>query len=140
MVHQLLQLLLPLGLNVQTNTPVKSVSPIRNADGLWTIHTERGTITTRKIVYATNGYTAQLLPSYTGRIVPVRGICSRITTPSGANSPHLVNTYAIRFDSLNYDYLIPRSDGSIIVGGARQRFWHNPERWFSTVRDDEQIE
>lgn len=36
--------------------------------------------------------------------------------------------------------MIPREDGSIIVGGARQLFWHNPERWFGTVKDDELVE
>lgn len=139
MVQQLVQGLLEKGVNLQANTPVKSVSSTRNARGLWTVDTERGSIATRKVVYATNGYTAQVLPEYTDRIVPVRGICSRIVTTQGPNSPHLVNTYGIRFDSSNNDYLIPRADGSIIVGGARQRFWHMREQWFDNVRDDELV-
>jgi hypothetical protein len=67
-------------------------------------------------------------------------VCSHIDSPLKRQTPHLNNTYAIRFDSRNYDYLIPRTDGSIIVGGARQRFWHKPERWFNTVRDDELVD
>ncbi|EMR69616.1 putative fad dependent oxidoreductase superfamily protein [Eutypa lata UCREL1] len=139
MVQQLVEKLLEKGLNLQANTPVKSVSSTRNSQGLWTIETERGTIAAHKVVYATNGYTAQVLPEYTDRIVPVRGICSRIVTPRGPNSPHLVNTYGIRFDPSNNDYLIPRADGSIVVGGARQRFWHVRDQWFDNVRDDELV-
>lgn len=140
MVHQLLHKLLEQGLNIHANTPVSSVSSARDSDGLWTVMTPRGSIRTPKVVYATNGYTAEVLPEYNHHIVPVRGICSHIESPKGSGTPHLVNTYGIRFDSSNNDYLIPRADGSIVVGGARQRFWHNRERWFDNVHDDELID
>lgn len=139
MVHQLLQGLLEKGLNLQANTPVASISPTPDADGRWTVQTPRGSIKAGKVVVATNGYTAQVLPQYEDRIVPIRGICSRITSPRGPNTPHLVNTYGIRFDSSNNDYLIPRADGSIVVGGARQMFWHKRDTWFDNVRDDELV-
>lgn len=139
MIQQLLGKLLPKGLNLQANTPVKSVSPTPDAKGRWTVHTDRGAISAGKVVYATNGYTANVLPEYEGRIVPVRGICSHIASPKGRDTPHLVNTYGIRFDARNNDYLIPRADGSIVVGGARQRFWHDRGRWFDNVRDDELV-
>lgn len=102
--------------------------------------TPDGLIKARKIIYATNGYTSHLLPEYARCIVPIRGIACHISSPKGTDTPHLVNTYGIRFDARNNDYLIPRPDGSIIVGGARQRFWHNKERWYGTIRDDELIE
>lgn len=140
MVNQLLEGLLNQGLNLQTNTPVDSVSSTMDADEKWTIRTKRGTIKASKVIHATNGYTAQVLPEYKDRIIPVRGICSRIASPKGPKSPHLVNTYGIRFDARNNDYLIPRPDGSIIVGGARQRFWHKREAWFDNIRDDELVE
>lgn len=139
MIHQLLQKLLREGLNLQTHTPVQSVSATTDTEGRWTVNTERGTIRAAKVIYATNGYTAQVLPEYKGRIVPVRGICCHIASPKGRDTPHLVNTYGIRFDSRNNDYLIPRADGSIVVGGARQRFWHNRHQWFDNVRDDELV-
>ncbi|KAF2019915.1 FAD dependent oxidoreductase [Aaosphaeria arxii CBS 175.79] len=139
MIHQLLEGLLKKGLNLQTNTPTQSVSSTKDADGNWTVQTPRGTIKARKVVFATNGYTAQILPEYKDKIVPVRGICSRISSPRGVATPHLVNTYGIRFDARNNDYLIPRADGSIVVGGARQRFWHHREQWFDNVRDDELV-
>ncbi|KAF4950356.1 hypothetical protein FSARC_13220 [Fusarium sarcochroum] len=99
-----------------------------------------GSINAQKVIFATNGYTGHLLPEYARCIVPIRGIASHISSPKGTNTPHLVNTYGIRFDAINNDYLIPRPDGSIIVGGARQRFWHDKERWYGTVRDDELID
>lgn len=139
MIHHLLEGLLKKGLNLQTNTPVQSVSPTTDAEGRWTVETDRGSISASKVIYATNGYTAQVLPEYKDRIIPVRGICSHISSSKGRDTPHLVNTYGIRFDARNNDYLIPRADGSIIVGGARQRFWHKKDQWFDNVRDDELV-
>ncbi|KAH0423422.1 FAD dependent oxidoreductase [Colletotrichum camelliae] len=137
MIHQILQRLLEKGaINLQANTPVSSISETPDADGSWTVQTPRGAIRAGKVVVATNGYTAQVLPQHADRIVPVRGICSRITSARGAHTPHLVNTYGIRFDGVNNDYLIPRADGSIVVGGARQMFWHRRAEWFDNVRGD----
>ncbi|KAJ4132513.1 hypothetical protein NW754_015330 [Fusarium falciforme] len=115
-------------------------SSTQDSNGSWTVTTPDGLIKAQKIIYATNGYTSHLLPEYTRCIVPIRGIACHISSPKGTDTPHLVNTYGIRFDARNNDYLIPRPDGSIIVGGARQRFWHNKERWYGTIRDDELIE
>lgn len=142
MVHQLLAKLLKQDhkLNVQANTPVISVSEIIDETGKWTIETPRGTVKAGNVIHATNGYASQVLPEYTRSITPIRGVCSHIDSPSKQKSPHFNNTYALRFDGRNYDYLIPRADGSIIVGGARQRFWHKPERWFNNVRDDELVD
>lgn len=140
MVHQPLDRLLTTKclLNVQANTPVTSVSGTRC--GEWIVQTPRGAIKAKKIVYATNAYTSDDLLEYSQAITLIRGICCNTKSSQGKEAPHLVNTYALRFDSRNYNYLIPRADGSIIVGGARRRFWHKPERWFGTVRDDEMVE
>lgn len=140
MVHQLLEKLLDKGLSLHANTPVSTVSSAPDSSGMWMVHTPRGTVKARKVIFATNGYTSQVLPEYRNSIVPVRGICSHIDSPKHQDSPHLVNTYGIRFDALNNDYLIPRADGSIVVGGARQRFWPNRDRWFDNFRDDELID
>ena len=140
MVHQLLTKLLKQGVNAQANTPVTSVSSSQDSSGWWSVNTARGTIRARKVIYATNGYTASVLPEYDDSIVPIRGICSHIESPKGVDAPLLVNTYGIRFDARNNDYLIPRADGSIVVGGARQRFWHKRDRWFGITRDDELVD
>ena len=121
-------------------TTVQSVSSTKDGFGRWTVNTSRGGIRSSKIIHATNGYTGQMLLEYRRSITPIRGICSHITSPRGTNVSHLNNTYGIRFDARNNDYLIPRPDGSIVVGGARQRFWHNKDRWFDTTNDDELVE
>ncbi len=123
MIQQLLARLIEAGLQVHAHTPVTKVSSSRDSQGRWTVETPRGSFTAGKIVYCTNAYTSALLPRYKNRIIPVRGICSHLTTSKGRDSPHLPNTYSLRFDSQQYDYLIPRSDGSIVVGGAREAFW-----------------
>lgn len=139
MVHHLLGYLIKQGVNLQTNTPVTKVSSSRDHEKRWTVETPRGTISASKIVFATNGYTAQLLPQYERKIVPVRGVASHLVSPKGTKTPHLNNTYSLRFGPQAYDYLIPRADGSIVVGGARQRFWQDKQSWFNNVNDDELV-
>ena len=102
----------------------------------WAVCTPRGTISAGKVVHATNAYAGALLPEYAKSIVASRGICSHITTPAGRESPHLPNTYCIRFSPSTYDYLICRPDGSIVVGGAKQTFRHDPTQWYGNVHDD----
>lgn len=140
LVHQLLGKLVNQGLNLQAHTAVSSVSPTQDKKYPHSVITPRGSILATKVVHATNAYASSILPEYTNAITPVRGICCHIESPQGTNTPHLVNTYGIRFDKVNNDYLIPRADGSIIVGGARQAFWHHKHQWFDNVQDNEIIE
>ncbi|KAF5533883.1 FAD dependent oxidoreductase [Fusarium phyllophilum] len=141
LVHELLNKVIKGNLNIQAHTPVVSVTPCKDVEhGAWAVSTPRGSVQTSKVIYATNAYTSQILPEYARAITPVRGVCSHIKSVKGTATPHLVNTYGIRFDKYNNDYLIPRADGSIIVGGARQAFWTQKDRWFNNVRDDELVE
>ena len=80
------------------------------------------------------------MPQYKNKILPVRGVCSRITVPEGSRPPHLPCTYSLRFNALEYDYLIPRTDGSIVVGGARAAFWYDRDSWWNNIHDNEQVE
>jgi glycine/D-amino acid oxidase-like deaminating enzyme len=73
------------------------------------------------------------------KIVPVRGICSHIK-PSKSPAPLLPNSYIIRWSDTKYEYLIPRLDGSIIVGGARSVYYHDLDSWYNNVNDDKLIE
>lgn len=123
------------GVNLQTNTPVTSVAEKPDGDGLWTATTARGTVRARQVIMATNAYTAALLPEYRDKIIPYRGICSRIVTPGPDLPPLLTNTYALRFNNWDYDYLIPRNDGSIVVGGARRTYLRHLEDWYGSVDD-----
>lgn len=39
-----------------------------------------------------------------------------------------------------YDYQITRPDGSIIIGGAKQWFWHDKSHWYGVTDDASLIE
>lgn len=90
------------------------------------------------MVLATNGYTSALAPQYKDTIVPVRGTCSRILVPPGSSVPRLTNTYTLRCGERDFDYLIPREDGSIVVGGARSAFLDELDSWYD-VSDDSRV-
>lgn len=132
------------GANLQTHTPVVGVSDEPLSDGRWLVTTaERGTIVAKQVLFATNGYTAGVAPQFRDRIVPVRGICGRIVVPSertGKPAPFLPMSYGLRYGPALFDYLIPRNDGSIIVGGTKQTWWHEPEHWYDVTNDSTLIE
>jgi glycine/D-amino acid oxidase-like deaminating enzyme len=139
MMHQILEKLIQQGLQMHANTPVLELSKTRDARGHWTVTTPRGAIKAKKVVACTNAYTSSVLPQYKSKIIPVRGVCCRITSPKGGKTPHLPCTYSLRFDPIQYDYLVPRADGSIVVGGARAAFWHNKDSWWHNKNDSEQV-
>ncbi|KAI1307060.1 FAD dependent oxidoreductase [Xylaria venustula] len=114
-----LKLCLKKGLNLQTNTPVTSVT--RLPEGGYQVETPRGTITARRVVMATNGYTARLLKRFQGVVVPLRGHV--MAQRPGVNMPKggLPGTYSF-FYQKGYDYMIPRPqgckfEGDIVIGG-----------------------
>jgi hypothetical protein len=92
------------------------------------------------VVFASNAYTAGIAPQFAQKTVPVRGICSRIVPLEGRTSPHLYNKISIRYGPSLYNYLTPRPDGSIVVGGAKQEFWHDKSWWYVVTDDNRFIE
>ncbi len=117
----LLRMCLERGLNLQTNTPVLEVEKL-DGDGRWRVRTDRGAIRVRKLVLATNGYTARLVKRFQGVIVPLRG---QITAQRpGQNLPRegLPATYSFIYKN-GYEYMIPRPkgtrfEGDIVIGGG----------------------
>lgn len=138
LIHHMFSEAISQGINLQTNTLVLSVSEVQDAAGQWILSTSRGEVRARKVVFATNAYTGSLLPEYKSKIIPYRAICSRIKTPGP--HPLLNNTYALRFSDWNFDYLIPRLDGSIIVGGARDAYIRSVNSWYGNVDDTQVID
>ncbi|KAL4951018.1 FAD dependent oxidoreductase [Aspergillus filifer] len=143
LILHLLQKAVDAGVNLQTNTPVTSITKLSSSsEQIWTLSTPRGNLKTKTVILATNGYTSSLLPQYQTAITPVRGTCSRILVPPSHYTYNpdlrLTKSYIIRHNDWNYDYLIPRSDGSIVVGGARPAFYNEREKWFN-VSDDSQV-
>ena len=125
------------GVNLQTHTPVTVPIPTGPdpSDGRIPVTTARGVIRAHKVICAANAYTASVMPEFSGRIVPVRGICSRIVPTNPATSP-LQMSYIIRRSATAYEYMIPRLDGSIIVGGARSEYLDKLDEWYDNVNDD----
>ena len=139
MLH-LLNKVVQQGANLQTKTPVTEVSETPLPDGRWLVSTDRGSIKAKKVLFAANAYTSSLAPQFRNHIVPVRGICSRIVVPEGSTAPFLPQTYALRSGPQVYDYLIPRPDGSIIVGGGKPTFWFDRSNWYDVADDSKLIE
>lgn len=104
------------------------------------METPRGIVRARKIVHANNAYVSGLLPEYAKNIVPCKGICCHITVPTGATAPLVSQSYIVRTEDGILDYLIPRPDGSIIVGGASATFRPFKEEWYNNVDDGTLIE
>jgi glycine/D-amino acid oxidase-like deaminating enzyme len=110
---------------VHTQTAVESVT---QSNGVSIIRTAKGTIRSKKVVFATNAWTTGLLPQFKGTIIPYKG-CATHLVPAKPVHPHLTNTYNIAFAGLGTDYLNPRPDGSIVVGGANWLFRENRPLW-----------
>ncbi|CAG9993032.1 unnamed protein product [Clonostachys byssicola] len=138
LVHHLFQRAVRLGVNLQSNTPVLKIADSPDSAGRWTLATARGKVSAAKVVVATNAYTAALLPEYKDQIIPYRATSCHITTSGTA--PLLTNTYALRFTDWDHDYLIPRPDGSIIVGGARSVYYHDKDAWYNNSDDSTLVE
>jgi glycine/D-amino acid oxidase-like deaminating enzyme len=122
-----LKLCLERGLNLQTFTPVTAIQKLE--PGIWTAVTPRGTITTKNLILATNGYTAHLLPQMQTKIVPLRGqVTAHRHGPTLAKShpDGLPLTYSFIYTN-GYEYMIPRPRlpsvpddfvGDIVIGGG----------------------
>jgi glycine/D-amino acid oxidase-like deaminating enzyme len=131
-------------LNVQMETPVTDVEFV-NGDGVEgetnIVHTSRGSIKARKVIFASNAYTAGLLPQYKAVITPYKGTAARLGPPPGRDAvfPHLSHTYNIEYglrdDSDTVDYLNPRPDGGIVLGGGSWLFKDKRELWYGSVDD-----
>ncbi|CAN9249525.1 unnamed protein product [Alternaria alternata] len=125
-----------MGVNLQTNTPVSSVSAAdESTKDRWVVNTSCGSVETSTLVYATNGYTSALVPEMKEKVVPVRGIVARL---AGENAPKMTDSYMMRFSDYEYDYMIPRPDGSIVVGGGRRDYYKDLDEWFD-VSDDSRL-
>ncbi|KII91508.1 hypothetical protein PLICRDRAFT_173346 [Plicaturopsis crispa FD-325 SS-3] len=124
LVHGILTALIARGLNLQTFTPAHSIkpSPLSTAERpLWDVVTPRGTITTPRVIHATNGFAATLLPQLHGFVEPWRGQCSAHIPPASFAGPKkLGHTMVVRTSLTEIEYLMQRpADGTVIMGGAR---------------------
>ena len=127
-------------MNLQTHTAVSTISKSTDPASVypWRVETPRGAVAAKQVVLATNAYTSALVPQFKDKIVPVRGTCCHIAVPPASAAPRLTKTYTLRWGGWDYDYLIPRGDGSIVVGGARSSFIDKLDNWYD-VSDDSRV-
>lgn len=126
------------GLNLQTRTPVFSLSPPSSTETSWTVRTSRGTVLATHVLLATNGYTSHLLPQLSSIIVPIRGQMSTLVPPPTFLVRPLQHTYSFfgaqGASQGQNDYLAQRpistdgdgeeARGELIFGGGRQLARH----------------
>ncbi|MCJ1247663.1 hypothetical protein MMC30_004878 [Trapelia coarctata] len=125
------------GLNLQTSTPVLSLSPLKSSASSPSrnIQTSRGAISSRHVLLTTNGYTTYLLPQFQSLIVPVRGEMSALNTPPPLMLQPLRHTYGFIGTSgqhrIQDDYLVQRpvsssghEGGELMFGGGRSKARH----------------
>ena len=116
-----LRIALEKGLNLQCNTPATSISKSPET-GKWSVSTPRGSIGAKKLVLATNGYTAHLYPRLQGVIVPLRGVVTALRPGTMMPQRGLETTYSFVYKE-GFEYMISRPPGSkfegdVIIGGG----------------------
>ncbi|KAK6005055.1 hypothetical protein QM012_007834 [Aureobasidium pullulans] len=107
-------------LNLQTHTPVHSISP--SGTGNWNINTDRGIVETRTVISATNAYTSHLLPSMADLIVPCRGQMSALLPGEAFSGSSRTKTSFAFIGPKMDDYLVQRPDeysAHLMFGGGR---------------------
>lgn len=136
-VHALLRIVLRAGnLNLQAHTPAQRISE-RDADGLITVTTDRGTIRAKAVVHTTNRWASHLLPEFEKLILGDRATIAAIKAPEG----FIKHTGAQHWDASvnNYHLQLPPPYNTIILGGGRQFTVHRPEACFPNDEEDKQI-
>ncbi|KPM45619.1 hypothetical protein AK830_g885 [Neonectria ditissima] len=120
-------------LNVQTHTTVREIHDSVH-DDFAIVRTDRGDIKATHVVHATNGWMGHLLPELRPFISPVRGnvvhygpitenqkIPGKETESRGGISPMGIDkkvSFWLRYADKDYDYLIQRAQGDVVVGRA----------------------
>ncbi|WYZ35690.1 hypothetical protein EsH8_X_000337 [Colletotrichum jinshuiense] len=116
------------GMKLFTETPALSLKRLGDdaRDGYsWIAETPKGSITARRVVLATNGYTAFLHPRFQEAIVPMRGQITAHRPGSKMPSGGLATTYSFIYEG-GYEYMIPKPPGTklagdIVIGGGLVR-------------------
>ncbi|GJD00972.1 FAD dependent oxidoreductase [Colletotrichum higginsianum IMI 349063] len=124
-----LELCVDKGLKLFTETPAVSVERLdgtaESGHRRWVVQTPKGRIAARKVVLATNGYTAFLDRRFQEAIVPTRGQIVAHRPGSKMPKEGLPTTYSFIYEG-GYEYMIPRPAGApfagdIVIGGGLVR-------------------
>ena len=133
-----LKLAIKAGLNLQTSTPATELTWEEESKD-WIVQTPRGKVRAKKVLLATNGYTAHLCPTLQGVIVPLRGHMTAQRPGSGLPSGGLATTYSFIYDD-GYEYMITRPEGTefagdIMIGGGSTKAPEKGIAEFGTIDD-----
>lgn len=110
------------GALIHTRTRVQGIE--RDGDRL-TVRTDRGDVSARRVIHATNAWARHLLPVLDGTIVPVRGQVV-VTEPAPPLWTFGLST------NFGYEYWMQRPDGRIVLGGMR---WLTPTQEIGAADD-----
>ena len=145
-VTGLLEKVVSAGALLYTNTLVTSAAEDTHENGASTtiLSTERGVMRAEKVIFATNGYSASLLSQYRDVIAPIKGqACQLVARSPKHHDLNLATTYNLYYSSTYVDYMNPRPDGTIVIGGGSKAFRSGPDdrnpSWFGTVDDSDII-
>ncbi|MCJ1241004.1 hypothetical protein MMC14_009008 [Varicellaria rhodocarpa] len=122
-------------LNLQTSTPVLSLTPEISGASSWSVLTSRGSVSASNVIFTTNGYTGYLVSQLQSCIVPVRGEMSALQAPNSLLQQPLSYTYRFIGGSgqtkEQNDYLVQRpvstdgdGGGELMFGGGRFKALH----------------
>lgn len=112
-VFELVRLSLEGGVNLQTHTMVNDVQEANSGTHPLDVHTSRGTIRARQVLFATNAWTGGLVPELRPHIQPTPGqIIATAPVKSGAWN----FTNLIMEDNDDSEYMIQRQDGRVMLG------------------------
>lgn len=142
----LLKKCLDRGAQLQTDTPILELikgGRQDEANGFrWIAKTRRGDIRCKRIVVATNAYTAGILPEYEGVIRPYKGVNSLLMDQRADRSKQktIQSSINIRDDPELNNYLVPQPSGSWIVGGGFWRFLDSAPERFDSIDDSTLID
>ncbi|KAG7286512.1 hypothetical protein NEMBOFW57_008823 [Staphylotrichum longicolle] len=139
------------GLNLQTGTAVTGLekkekkktteggeSGVVQAE--WEVRTGRGTVRAKRVVLATNGYTASVWRRFQGVVVPLRGQVMAQRPGSGLpRGGYLETTYSFVYEK-GYEYMVTRPEGSrfagdVVIGGGLVRAPNDGLLEFGTTDD-----
>ncbi|OWZ50580.1 hypothetical protein C368_06725 [Cryptococcus neoformans 125.91] len=131
LVVHIVQQALDLGLSLQTWTPVTSISGSAHQ---WTVHTDRGSIITGRVVHTTNAYAGFLLPEMEGAIRPTPHMCDKVIPPTSySGTKSLQNSYAVIYPTGLYSINARlNADGAVLFGGSAP----NQQRLLDYVAED----
>jgi glycine/D-amino acid oxidase-like deaminating enzyme len=136
-VTQLLSKLVDSGaVTLYTHTPVHTIF---SSPSTTILNTPHGNLRTKKLIFATNAYTSSICPVYRHNIIPYKGTACHIS-PETPISPHLSNTYNIYHphpssQPQRTDYLNPRPNSSIILGGGKHLYASSKHLWYNNTDD-----